>query len=70
MDKPDSTQTYFYIGNTGISRTNPDRVEIILVNTLFGGRFTSRLNTALRVDTGLTYGANSIWDQRKAPELS
>jgi zinc protease len=65
IDKPDSTQTYFYIGNLGISRTHPDRVEIGIMNTLFGGRFTSRLNTALRTDTGLTYGARSVFDQRK-----
>src|SRR5262249_6237366 len=26
IDKPDSTQTFFQIGNIGISRTNPDRV--------------------------------------------
>jgi predicted Zn-dependent peptidase len=65
VDKPDSTQTYFYIGNTGIARTNPDRVGIAVVNTIFGGRFTSRLNNALRVDSGLTYGARSTFDQRK-----
>ena len=67
VDKPDATQTYFYIGNLGISRTNADRVAVTVVNTLFGGRFTSRLNTALRVDTGLTYGANSQFDQRRLP---
>lgn len=66
VDKPDSTQTYFYIGNVGVNRTNPDRVGIAVVNTIFGGRFTSRLNSALRVDSGLTYGARSAFDQRKA----
>jgi predicted Zn-dependent peptidase len=65
VDKPDATQTYFYIGNVGISRMNPDRVAIAVVNTIFGGRFTSRLNTALRVDSGLTYGARSQFDQRR-----
>ncbi|HYR86897.1 MAG TPA: pitrilysin family protein [Terriglobia bacterium] len=65
VDKPDSTQTYFYIGNVGITRMNPDRVAIGVVNTLFGGRFTSKLNTALRIDSGLTYGARSSFDQRK-----
>ncbi len=65
IDKPDSTQTYFYIGNVGITRMNPDRVAIGVVNTLFGGRFTSKLNTALRVDSGLTYGARSSFDQRR-----
>src|SRR5262249_5655494 len=53
------------IGNVGIARTNPDRVAIAVVNTIFGGRFTSRLNTALRVDSGLTYGARSEFTQRK-----
>ena len=28
VDKPDSTQTYFRIGNDGISRTNPDRIYV------------------------------------------
>lgn len=65
IDKPDSTQTYFYIGNLGISRTNPDRVAIDVVNSLFGGSYTSKLNTALRIDSGLTYGAYSSFDQHK-----
>jgi predicted Zn-dependent peptidase len=67
VDKPDSTQTYFYIGNVGVARTNPDRVAINVVNTIFGGRFTSRLNMALRIDSGLTYGARSSFDQRRLP---
>ncbi|RKH03522.1 insulinase family protein [Corallococcus sp. CA053C] len=59
VDKPDATQTYFWIGNTGIPRTDPDRVAVELGNTVLGGRFTSLLNTELRVKTGLTYGARS-----------
>ena len=59
IDKPDATQTYFRIGMPGISATTPERTAIELVNTLFGGRFTSMLNDALRVESGLTYGANS-----------
>lgn len=66
VDKPDSTQTYYMIGNVGVSRTNPDRVGIEVVNILFGGRFTSFINTALRIKSGLTYGAYSDFDQRKA----
>ncbi|MBZ5524327.1 MAG: insulinase family protein [Acidobacteriia bacterium] len=65
IDKPDSTQTYFRIGNIGIARTNPDRTYIQVVNTLYGGRFTSMLNSELRIKSGLTYGANSIFDRRK-----
>ncbi|MGH9630576.1 MAG: M16 family metallopeptidase, partial [Bryobacteraceae bacterium] len=59
VNKPDATQTYFYIGQPGIQRNHPDRVALWLVNTLFGGRFTSMLNQELRVDSGLTYGARS-----------
>jgi zinc protease len=49
VDKGDATQTYFAFGNIGIARTDPDRVAIRVVNTIFGGRFTSELNEALRV---------------------
>jgi len=66
VDKPDATQTYYSIGNVGIARTNPDRVHVEVVNTLFGGRFTSMLNSDLRIKSGLTYGATSRFDQRKA----
>ena len=67
INKPDATQTYFYIGQPGISRTNPDRVPLLLVNTLFGGRFTSMLNDELRVNSGLTYGAGSSLSQQRLP---
>ena len=66
VDKPDSTQTSFRIGNVGIARTNPDRVAVEVVNTIFGGRFTSWLSTELRIKNGLTYGAGSAFNQRKA----
>lgn len=59
VNKDDAKETTFYIGTPGISRNNPDYVSIDVVNTLFGGRFTSMLNDELRVNTGLTYGANS-----------
>ena len=67
VDKNDATQTYFAFGNVGIARNDPDRVAIRVVNTIFGGRFTSELNEALRVESGYTYGASSFFDSRKAP---
>jgi predicted Zn-dependent peptidase len=66
VDKPDATQTYFRVGNIGIARSNPDRVLIEIVNTLFGGRFTSMINTELRIKSGLTYGANSVFGEWKS----
>ena len=67
VDKPDSTQTFFVFGNIGTAENDPDRVAIRVVNTIFGGRFTSELNEALRVESGLTYGAEAFFDSRKEP---
>lgn len=60
VDKPGATQTYFWIGNIGVARNFGRRAELDVANTVFGGRFTSMLNTALRVESGLTYGARSV----------
>jgi zinc protease len=59
VNKPDATQTYFQIAQPGIDKKNRDRATLEIVNTLFGGRFTSMLNDALRVNSGLTYGASA-----------
>jgi len=67
IDKPDATQTYFEIAQPGIDFKNPDRTTLEIVNTLFGGRFTSMLNDALRVNSGLTYGASSQLEQQRLP---
>lgn len=67
VDKPGATQTYFWLGNVGASRLDPARYAQGLVNTVFGGRFTSMLNTELRVKSGLTYGARSGFDRYSAP---
>jgi zinc protease len=65
INKDDAKETTFLIGAPGISRNNPDYVSIDVINTLFGGRFTSMLNDELRVSTGLTYGANSRFSPLK-----
>jgi len=59
VNKDDASETTFYIGGPGISFNNPDKVAIDVINTFFGGRFTSWLNDELRVNSGLTYGARS-----------
>ncbi|MEO8773754.1 MAG: pitrilysin family protein [Gelidibacter sp.] len=65
VNKDDAKESTFYIGSPGISRNNPEFVDISIINTLFGGRFTSMLNDELRVNSGLTYGANSRFDPLK-----
>jgi predicted Zn-dependent peptidase len=56
VDKPDATQTYFWMGNRGVARKDPDRDVVDVANTAFGGRFTSILNREMRTKSGLTYG--------------
>lgn len=67
VDKPGATQTYFWLGNVGASRTDPARTTQSVVNTVFGGRFTSMLNTELRIKSGLTYGANASFSRSSQP---
>lgn len=65
VNKEDARETTFYIGGLGVRRNNPDFVAIEVVNTVFGGRFTSWLNDELRVNSGLTYGARSTFTPLK-----
>lgn len=67
VDKPGATQTYFWAGNTGVAIDYPRRAELNLANTVFGGRFTSMLNTELRVKAGLTYSARSLISRHSTP---
>ncbi len=57
VNKPDTPQTWFQIGGLGPAWGDPDYAASEVVRTVLGGRFTSWLNTALRIESGLTYGA-------------
>jgi len=63
VNKEDATETRFQIGSFGIKRSNPDYVAVQVINTIFGGRFTSWLNDELRINRGLTYGARSYFTE-------
>lgn len=65
VNKEDARETTLMIGGKGVKRNNPDAVALEVVNTVFGGRFTSMLNDALRVNSGLTYGAGSSFSSLK-----
>lgn len=67
IDAPTSVQSYFWAGNVGVSRAYPQRAALDVANTLLGGRFTSLLNTELRIRTGLTYGASSGFERLTQP---
>lgn len=59
VDKPDAVQTQIRVGRLGIPRNHPDYLPLTITNYIFGGGFNSRLNTAIRINRGLSYGANA-----------
>nr|MDQ3039887.1 insulinase family protein [Pseudomonadota bacterium] len=67
VDKPGATQTYFTFANIGSRHGDPAEAAQDLVQTAFGGRFTSMLNTELRINSGLSYGAGSQLERPRAP---
>ena len=67
VDKPGSAQSVIRIGRLGVERKTEDYYPLLVLNTILGGSFTSRLNQNLREEHGYTYGAGSYFDFRPAP---
>jgi predicted Zn-dependent peptidase len=67
VDKPGAPQSQIRIGAVGVPRSTPDYFPLQVMNTVFGGSFSSRLNLNLRERHGYTYGANSFFDMRLEP---
>ncbi|MDQ3804862.1 MAG: insulinase family protein, partial [Acidobacteriota bacterium] len=65
VDRPGSAQSVIQVGHVGVPRSNPDFFPLLVLNTLLGGQFTSRINLNLREDKGYTYGARSSFDFRR-----
>ena len=62
VDKPEQTQTQVRIGGLAFPQGAPDFFPAEILETVFGGVFTSRLMQAIRVDRGLSYGASSSFE--------
>ena len=65
VDRPGSAQSVIQVGHVGVPRSNADFFPLLVLNTLLGGQFTSRINLNLREDKGYTYGARSSFDWRR-----
>ncbi len=59
VNKPDRSQNQIYMGHRGPLAPHKDQDALDVVNTLFGGTFTARLNHEIRDQRGLSYGAYS-----------
>ena len=67
VDRPGSPQTELRVGHAAVPRTHPDWDALAVLNTLFGGKFTSRINMILRERHAITYGASSRFVARLGP---
>ncbi|MGD9589654.1 MAG: M16 family metallopeptidase [Pyrinomonadaceae bacterium] len=48
----------------GVGRASKDFYAALVLNSLFGGGYSSRLNQEIRIKRGLSYGANSFYQWR------
>ena len=67
VDRPESAQSVLSVGEIGLPRTTPDYFPVTVLNAVFGGQFSSRINLNLREEKGYTYGARSGFDFLKGP---
>jgi len=64
VDMPSAAQSQIRIGWVGVPRSSADYFPLLVLNTILGGSFTSRLNQNLREEHGYAYGASSRFDMR------
>ncbi len=67
--KDNSVQTEIRIGHLSEPRNRKDYFQRLLLNTILGGQFTSRINLNLRERNGYTYGATSGFNYYKEAAL-
>ncbi len=67
VDRPGAAQSELRIGQVAVARQTPDYYALLVLNTILGGQFVSRLNMNLREDKGYTYGVRSGFEFRRSP---
>jgi zinc protease len=60
IERPGSGQSVIFGAQLAPPRNDPDAVALQLVNNIFGGQFSSRINMNLREDKHWSYGAFSV----------
>lgn len=66
VDRPGAPQSEVRVGHVSPPRTTPDYHALVTLNAVLGGQFSSRLNRNLRESRGVTYGARSGFEFRRA----
>lgn len=67
VDRPGAAQTELRIGHVAAPRKTPEFHALLVLNTVLGGQFVSRLNLNLREQKGYTYGVRTAFEFRRQP---
>jgi predicted Zn-dependent peptidase len=59
-----AAQSQLRIGHLAARRSTPDYPALLVMNSVLGGQFVSRVNLKLREEKGYTYGARTGFDWR------
>jgi len=62
-----AAQSEIRVGRIAVARSSSDYHALVVLNTLAGGAFVSRINTRLREEKGVTYGARSAFQFLRQP---
>lgn len=65
VDRPGAAQSELRIGHVCAARSTPDYHALLILNTILGGDFVSRLNLNLREQKGYTYGIRTGFNLRR-----
>lgn len=67
VNRPGAVQSEIRVGHLGAARETADYFAILVMNSILGGAFSSRLNLNLREKHGFTYGVRSSFVMRREP---
>jgi zinc protease len=65
VHKADAPQSELRVGHVGLPRAHPDYFRVLVMNSILGGLFSSRVNLNLREAHAYTYGAFSGFAWRR-----
>lgn len=66
VDRPDSPQSTIYLGMPGPALSDPDYAKFVVMDSILGGSFGSRITANIRENKGYTYSPGSfLWNRYK-----
>ena len=66
IDRPGAPQSTIYMGMPAISQSDPDFIKFVVMDSILGGSFGSRITSNIRENKGYTYSPGSfIWNRYK-----